>query len=65
MGPEGLCRGWTLMEADQRLVGNKLGATRRGFALVLKFVELHGRFPEDDDGSPAGRRRGALGRKGG
>ncbi|MGY2092991.1 DUF4158 domain-containing protein [Nocardia gipuzkoensis] len=30
---------------DWRLVGNKSGATRLGFALLLKFFEIEARFP--------------------
>lgn len=33
--------------ADQELVANKSGATRLGFALLLKFFELEARFPRD------------------
>lgn len=33
------------MDADWRLVANKSGATRLGFAVLLKFFELEGRFP--------------------
>jgi hypothetical protein len=36
---------WTLIGADWQLVGNKTGATRLGFALILKFYEIEGRFP--------------------
>jgi hypothetical protein len=36
---------WTLVSADWELVGNKTGATRLGFALVLKFFEREARFP--------------------
>src|SRR6266540_1722571 len=36
---------WTLDEADWRLLSNKTGATRFGFALLLKFFEQEGRFP--------------------
>ncbi len=43
--PEDLIASWTLVEHDWRLVGNKAGATRLGFALLLKFFELEGRFP--------------------
>jgi hypothetical protein len=42
---EDLVECWTLVEADWRLVGNKTGATRLGFALLLKFFELEARFP--------------------
>ena len=43
--PEELIACWTLLEEDQRLLANKSGATRLGFALVLKYFELEGRFP--------------------
>nr|WP_228717521.1 Tn3 family transposase [Allosaccharopolyspora coralli] len=36
---------WTLVGADWRLVGNKSGSTRLGFALLLKFFEIEARFP--------------------
>ena len=45
--PEELIACWTLVEADQELVANKSGATRLGFALLLKFFELEARFPRD------------------
>jgi hypothetical protein len=34
-----------LVEADWELPANKTGATRLGFASLLKFFELEGRFP--------------------
>jgi hypothetical protein len=43
--PEELVDCWTLVEDDWRLVGNKTGATRLGFALLLKFFELEARSP--------------------
>jgi hypothetical protein len=30
---------------DWRLVGNKTGATRLGFSLILKFFAIEARFP--------------------
>jgi hypothetical protein len=36
---------WTLVESDWDLVANKAGATRLGFAVMLKFFELEARFP--------------------
>lgn len=36
---------WTLVEDDWRLVGNKTGATRLGFAVLLKFFQLEARLP--------------------
>jgi hypothetical protein len=43
--PEDLIASWTLVEDDRRMVSNKTGATRLGFAALLKFFELEGRFP--------------------
>lgn len=43
--PEDLIVYWTLVEEDWRLLGNKSGATRLGFALMLKYVEIEGEFP--------------------
>lgn len=43
--PEELVGSWTLVEEDWRLIGNKSGATRLGFAALLKFVELEAAFP--------------------
>jgi hypothetical protein len=51
--PEELVECWTLLEADRRLVGNKRGATRLGFALVLKFFEQEARFPRDGSEIPS------------
>ncbi|TDD53254.1 DUF4158 domain-containing protein [Nonomuraea terrae] len=41
------CR--TLDEAEGELLANKSGATRLGFALLLKFFELGGRLPRRED----------------
>ena len=35
---EDLVGSWTLVDDDWRLVGNKAGPTRLGFALLLKFL---------------------------
>ncbi len=43
--PEDLVACWTLLDADWRMVGNKTGATRLGFALLSKFFEIEARFP--------------------
>jgi pimeloyl-ACP methyl ester carboxylesterase len=45
--PEELVACWTLIDTDWELVANKAGATRLGFALLLKFFELEARFPRD------------------
>src|ERR1039458_4687165 len=51
--PEDLLAAWTLIDADWALVANKSGATRLGFALLLKFFELEARFPRDPSELPA------------
>ena len=38
---------WSLDGDDRRLVGNKTGVTRLGFAVLLKFFEIEARFPTD------------------
>ncbi|MEV4180818.1 DUF4158 domain-containing protein [Streptosporangium canum] len=43
--PEELIAAWTLLDGDRELVGNKTGATRLGFGVLLKFFEQEGRFP--------------------
>jgi hypothetical protein len=43
--PDELIDAWTLTGDDRDLVGNKAGATRLGFAVMLKFYEIDGRFP--------------------
>ncbi|MFJ2032276.1 DUF4158 domain-containing protein [Streptosporangium sp. NPDC087985] len=46
---EDLIECWTLDEAEFELVGNKPGATRLGFSLMLKFFELEARSPRRED----------------
>jgi hypothetical protein len=50
--PEDLLAAWTLVEDDWRLVANKTGATRLGFAVLLKFFEQEGRFPASAEEVP-------------
>lgn len=45
---------WTLVRDDWRLLGNKTGATRLGFALMLKYVEIEGEFPDYGEQIPPG-----------
>jgi uncharacterized protein DUF4158 len=40
---------WTLDDEEARLLANKAGATRLGFALMLKFFEQEARFPRRED----------------
>ncbi|MGW0753521.1 DUF4158 domain-containing protein [Streptomyces sp. NPDC002587] len=51
--PEDLSEVWTLLEDDMKRVRNKSGATRLGFALLLKFFEVEARFPESAREVPA------------
>ncbi len=44
---------WTLLDDERDLVAGKRGATRLGFALVLKFYVRHGRFPRGRAELPA------------
>jgi hypothetical protein len=43
--PEDLIACWTLVGGDWGLVDNKTGATRLGFALLLKYFEVDAGFP--------------------
>ncbi len=36
---------WTLLAPEQEIIANKTGVTRLGFAILLKFFALEGRFP--------------------
>ena len=45
---------WTLDEDELRLIANKSGATRLGFALLLKYFEQEARFPRHAGDVPAG-----------
>ncbi len=43
--PDELAEYWTLTSRDVELIANKTGATRLGFALLLRFFQYEGRFP--------------------
>lgn len=43
--PDELIGAWTLTGDDWDLITNKSGVTRLGFAVMLKFYEIEGRFP--------------------
>jgi hypothetical protein len=43
--PDELIGPWTLVEGDWKLIANKTRVTRLGFAVILKFYEIEGRFP--------------------
>ena len=46
---EDLIACWTLDEEEFALLANKTGATRLGFALLLKYFEQEARFPRRED----------------
>ncbi|MEL7334017.1 MAG: Tn3 family transposase, partial [Cyanobacteria bacterium J06560_2] len=43
---------WTIDEDEQPLIAKKRGVNRLGFALLLKFFQLKGRFPEKKNEIP-------------
>lgn len=45
MGMDELVEHWTVLDDELELVAGKRGATRLGFALLLKHYTKHGRFP--------------------
>src|SRR5690625_5004959 len=50
---EELAEQWRLEAGERSLVGNKTGATRLGFALLLKFFQIEGRIPTYAEEIPA------------
>src|SRR5215210_3785491 len=51
---EELVEDWTLLPNELVLLDNKTGATRLGFALLLKFFQLEARFPFTKNEMPRG-----------
>lgn len=47
-----LAEHWSLRPAEKDLLGNKNGATRLGFAVLLKFFQHEGRFPKHRQEAP-------------
>lgn len=45
VGMDELVEHWTVLDDELDLVAGKRGATRLGFALLLKYYTWHGRFP--------------------
>src|ERR1017187_9853072 len=64
---EDLIACWTLDEEEFALLANKSGATRLGFAVLLKYFEQEARFPRREDvpraagGFVAGQGKGRSG----
>jgi len=44
--PDELVEHWTLSSGDGELIANKTRPTRLGFALLLKYFQHDGRFPQ-------------------
>ncbi|WP_242058192.1 MULTISPECIES: DUF4158 domain-containing protein [Nostoc] len=49
---EELIEHWTLLPDEEALLENKIGANRLGFAILLKFFQLEGRFPTEKSDVP-------------
>lgn len=47
-----LAEHWTIERVDHQLIRQKRGVNRLGFALLLKFFQLKGRFPEKKNEIP-------------
>lgn len=45
VGMDELVEHWTVLDDELGLVAGMHGATRLGFALLLKYYTRHGRFP--------------------
>jgi hypothetical protein len=53
VGLDELVEHWTVLDGEKELVAGKRGATRLGFALLLKFYTWRGRFPRGRAEFPA------------
>lgn len=53
VGLDKLVEHWTVLDGEKELVAGKRGATRLGFALLLKFYTWRGRFPRGRAEFPA------------
>jgi TnpA family transposase len=49
---EELVDSWTLLPNEYNLVGNKTGATRLGFSVLLKYFQIEARFPQTKNEIP-------------
>ncbi len=45
---------WTLFSEEQKLLKHKTGPTRLGFAVLMKYFQVEGRFPENPKEVPQG-----------
>ena len=51
-GTDELVEHWTLLPRETELLTNKTGATRLGFAVLLKFFQLEAYFPQQASAVP-------------
>src|SRR6266404_5783573 len=51
-GTDELVEHWTLLPRETELLTNKTGATRLGFAVLLKFFQLEAYFPQHASAVP-------------
>jgi Domain of unknown function (DUF4158) len=51
-GIDELVEHWTLLPRETELLTNKTGATRLGFAVLLKFFQLEAYFPQQASDVP-------------
>ena len=52
--PDELIEHWTILPQEHKLLGNKSGPTRLGFAVLLKYFQYEGRFPQHPREVPSG-----------
>ncbi|MEE8290774.1 MAG: Tn3 family transposase, partial [Candidatus Tectomicrobia bacterium] len=52
--PDELIEHWTILPGNRTLLGNKSGPTRLGFAVLLKYFQYEGRFPQHPHEVPYG-----------
>jgi len=52
--PDELMAHWTMLPQEHKLLGNKSGPTRLGFAVLLKYFQYEGRFPQHPREVPSG-----------
>lgn len=57
LSAEDLAERWTLDASNWELLANKSGATRLGFAALLKFFEFENRFPRNREELPPAANR--------
>ncbi|WP_017293915.1 DUF4158 domain-containing protein, partial [Geminocystis herdmanii] len=49
---EELIENWTLIPQELKLLTNKIGGNKIGFAIILKYFQLRARFPDTSEQIP-------------